>query len=179
MLNYELKVFPKKDESGKIYWTALFPQINGCAGGGDTPQEAIKAAEENLNIYNEFLKTTGSSLPDEYKEPHFSGKIAFRTTKSNHKKLAEISLREGTSINSILNIAVERYITSKSLIEEIKTALNDAKNEVSGLDIFNHSEKLDCLMYMNSSNKDVDIQKDKAKIMYLNNTKIFEPAKEN
>lgn len=110
MLNYELKVFPKRDENGKTYWTALFPRINGCVGGGDTPEEAIKAAEENLEIYIEFLQETGAELPEEYEETHYSGKIALRTTKRNHQRLAEISSKEGMSINFVLNMAVEQYL---------------------------------------------------------------------
>lgn len=129
MLNYEIKVFPKKDENEKTYWTALFPQIKGCVGGGDTPEEAIKAAEENLEVYIEFLQEAGSVLPEEYKEPQYSGKIALRTTKKNHQRLAEISSREGMSVNTILNMAIEQYLTSYSSKDSSSGAVVD-KNHI-------------------------------------------------
>ena len=33
MKNYEVRVFPKKDADGDVYWTAEFPAIEGCVGG--------------------------------------------------------------------------------------------------------------------------------------------------
>lgn len=56
MNNYEIRVIPKVDASGKTYWTAFYPAVEGCVGGGDTVEEAIKEAEENLDIFLEYLK---------------------------------------------------------------------------------------------------------------------------
>ena len=44
------------DASGKTYWTAFYPAVEGCVGGGDTVEETIKEAEENLDIFLEYLK---------------------------------------------------------------------------------------------------------------------------
>ena len=51
MKNYEIKTISKLDADGNIYWTALFPKIDGVVGGGDTEAEAIIEAQENLKIY--------------------------------------------------------------------------------------------------------------------------------
>ena len=56
MKHYEIRVIPKVDASGKNYWTAFQPAVEGCVGGGDTVEEAIKEAEENLGIFLEYLK---------------------------------------------------------------------------------------------------------------------------
>lgn len=53
--NYEIRVIPKKDNSGNVYWTAFFPEIVGCIGGGNSAEEAIRDAEENLKVYLDYL----------------------------------------------------------------------------------------------------------------------------
>ena len=55
MKNYEVQIFPKVADDGTTYWTACYPSIPGCVGGGDTIEEAIADAQENLQIYLEFL----------------------------------------------------------------------------------------------------------------------------
>jgi predicted RNase H-like HicB family nuclease len=55
-----MRVFPKKADDGTTYWTATFPSVPGCMGGGDTPEEAVKEAMENFTVYTEFLKESKS-----------------------------------------------------------------------------------------------------------------------
>ncbi len=110
MANYEIRVIPKSDIDGVTYWTAYFPAVEGCVGGGSTAEEAIKEAEENLEIFLEYLKSENIDTPIEYEETSYSGKIALRVPKSTHKKLAERSEDEGVSINMILNNAIEHYL---------------------------------------------------------------------
>lgn len=110
MANYEIRVIPKVDASGTTYWTASFPAIEGCVGGGSTAEEAIKEAEENLEIYLEYLESEGIGIPNEYEDTSYSGKIALRVSKSTHKKLAEKSADEGVSVNMLINNAVEHYL---------------------------------------------------------------------
>lgn len=110
MKNYEVRVYPKKADDGSTYWTAVYPSIPGCVGGGDTPEEAIIEAQENLEVYLEYLEEEKRPIPAEDYEPQYSGKIAFRTSRSTHKRIAEIADREGISINLLINNAIERYI---------------------------------------------------------------------
>ena len=56
MNKYEIRVIPKEDVEGKTYWTAFYPAIEGCVGGGETAEEAIREAEENLEFFLEYLK---------------------------------------------------------------------------------------------------------------------------
>lgn len=110
MANYEIRVIPKVDASGATYWTASFPAVDGCVGGGSTAEEAIREAEENLQIYLEYLNSENIEIPDAYEETQYSGKIALRVAKSTHKKIAERSADEGVSINMLLNNAIEHYL---------------------------------------------------------------------
>mgnify|MGYP002627596409 CR=1 FL=1 len=56
MENFEIIVFPKLADDGSTYLTACYPSVPGCVGGGDTPEEAISDAQENLNVYLEYLQ---------------------------------------------------------------------------------------------------------------------------
>lgn len=114
MKNYEIRIFPKIAEDGSTYWTACYPSLPGCIGGGDTVEEAVSEAKENLEIYLEFLEEEHKKIPEEDSKNEYSGKIALRISKSTHRRLAEISDIEGISINLLLNNAIENYIGLKT-----------------------------------------------------------------
>ena len=128
MYNYEMKVFPKLDADGKIYWTAMFPAIPQCVGGGDTPEEAITEAQSNLEIYIEYLKEEKRGIPAEYKSNEFSGKIALRLPKTTHKKVSEIAENEGVSINSLLIAATENYLGIQDVLSSINQKINELQD---------------------------------------------------
>lgn len=136
MLNYEIRVFPSKAADGSVYWTARFPAIEGCVGGGDTVEEAIAEAQDNLEIYLEFLKEENKRIPAEYNPPEYNGRIALRIQKSTHKKVAEAAEREGVSINTFLSNAIECYIGMKKYdfdleekVREIQALLGTSTTE--------------------------------------------------
>ena len=110
MFNYEIRVFPLKAADGSIYWTARFPAVDGCVGGGDTPAEAIAEANDNLKVLLDYLAEEKKKIPDEYDPPEYNGKIALRIQKSTHKIIAEMAEQEGVSINSLLSNAIEYYL---------------------------------------------------------------------
>ena len=56
VLDNEIKVLSKLADDGSTYWTAYYPSIPECAGGGSTAEEAINEAKENLKVYLEFLE---------------------------------------------------------------------------------------------------------------------------
>ncbi len=110
MTNYEIRVIPQTDSEGKEYWTAFFPAVEGVVGGGDTPEEAIQEARENLSVFLEYLSEEGVESPEGYRQPSYSGKIALRVPKSVHRKLVEMAEEEGVSLNSCLNAAIDTYL---------------------------------------------------------------------
>lgn len=148
MRNYEMRIFPKVAGDGTTYWTAVYPSISECVGGGDTIEEAIADAKENLEVYLEFLEDECKKIPEDDYINEYSGKIALRISKSTHKKLADISEMEGISVNLLLNNAIENYIGLKSYdyginqkIDELKkiadkglsiSTINTAVNQKSG-----------------------------------------------
>lgn len=64
MYNYNVNVYPIRCEDGTIQWGAKFLEVESVVGGGDTPEEAMKSAYENLEAYLEFLKEEGKFIPE-------------------------------------------------------------------------------------------------------------------
>ena len=131
MRNYEIRLIPKKDAQGKTYWTAFFPAIEGCVGGGDTEEEAVKEAKENLEVLFDYLQSEGSAIPQEFEENCYSGKIALRTSKTTHKKLAQIADEEGISVNSLINCAIENYLGKIDYSQEIDKKIEEIRETSS------------------------------------------------
>lgn len=46
-------VYPIFLKDGKIEWVAEYPSLPYLVGGGDSPEEAVKEAEENKKVYIE------------------------------------------------------------------------------------------------------------------------------
>lgn len=124
MKNYEMRIIPKYDCDGKIYWTAFFPAIDGCVGGGDTVEEAVKEAEENLEIFLDYLSSEKFEIPKEYSEPACNGKIALRLPKSLHQALLYKAMDEGVSLNSLLISAVSNYLGKSQFAYDLDERLN-------------------------------------------------------
>ena len=129
MSNYEMRVIPKKDADGNVYWTASFPAVEGCVGGGSSEEDAIGEAKENLKIYLDYLEKAGQRIPDAFSEVHYSGKIALRVPKSTHRRLMDKAEKEGMSLNSLINGAIEHYLG----ISEYDYKLEEKISEVQRL----------------------------------------------
>lgn len=127
MKNYELRVVPKKDCDGNIYWTAFYPVVDGCVGGGNTPEEAIAEAKENLEFYLEYLEDLHKPAPKEYEETAYNGKIALRVAKSTHQKMVQVAEEEGISLNSLINAAVENYLGKKEYEYKTREAIAEIR----------------------------------------------------
>lgn len=118
MKNYEVVVHQIKMEDGSVEWGAFFPCVKGCCGGGKTPEEAVKTAYENLDVYLEVLKEEGLPIPQEYEEPEYSGKFTFRTSRTKHKQIVELAKKEGLSLNNYLNELIDKGMMNIELIKE-------------------------------------------------------------
>lgn len=122
MYNYKVNIYPIKMEDGSIEWAARFPEVNNVGGGGDTPNEALLDAYENLKAELEFLKDNGIKKPEETFLNEYSGKILLRLPKSLHKSLAETSASEGVSLNHYL---VSCIAQSQGENQVLKTIFKD------------------------------------------------------
>ena len=131
MNNYEIRIIPKVDATGKTYWTAFYPAIDGCVGGGDTAEEAIKDAAENLEIFLIYLKEEKRELPNPYCESQYNGKIALRLPKRTHELVAMKAKEEEVSINTFLISAVENYLGKKEYEFQLEEKIEQLRDIAS------------------------------------------------
>lgn len=150
---YRFEVFTDCSE-GCVYAVKYFDFPN-IVGFGETIEEAIKEADENLRYYIQYCKDKGIKIPEPsvHEELEVSGKITLRMSKTLHKHTIERATREGVSLNSLLCEAISNYIYSKNVAEKI---VEKAQNAIS--EAFFYGVKKD-IEY--KKNEVVEVKKDK------------------
>ena len=113
-LNYKLSVIPKKDFDGAEYFVAMYEELKGLEGVGDTKIEAI----EDLDIAKEIWFQTMMENEDEIPMPRNYDeqkpiKMTYRIPVSLNDEIEAYMKREGVSKNQAINLLI-----SKSLYEE-------------------------------------------------------------
>lgn len=106
---YELKVYEIESAGGK-QWVAEYIDFSGVCGGGETPEEAVKEAQENLEVTIEYYNQKGLPLPKPRAAFDYSGKFVVRVSKKLHKDMAYLADHEGVSLNQLVNDALNRYV---------------------------------------------------------------------
>jgi antitoxin HicB len=106
-LPYSVIVRPLTAEEGGGY-LAEFPDVAGCYGDGETPEEAIREAELALESW---LKTA-QEFKDHVPEPkeNYSGQWRLRVPKSLHADLAHRAKYEKVSLNTLVTTILAEYI---------------------------------------------------------------------
>lgn len=56
---YAFRIFPYTNNDGSTDWICEYPDLPGCSGVGDTPEEAIESGEESKRLWLE-----ANDLPD-------------------------------------------------------------------------------------------------------------------
>jgi antitoxin HicB len=99
---YPLTVRPLAAEDGGG-WLAEFPDLPGCMADGDTPEEALREADDALRSWIKTAKAHGDRLPPPSRSAlgDFSGRWLIRAPRSLHRRLAEYAKNEGGSLNSM------------------------------------------------------------------------------
>ena len=116
-MNYKMIVYAIETEGG-IEHVAEFPALRGVSGVGNNQIEAINDLYVNAQINIEALHEAGLPIPTEdvIDNYDYSGKLSARLTKSLHRKLAELAVKEGVSINQCIVEAVATYVDRKSVV---------------------------------------------------------------
>lgn len=97
---YRFEVYPSYT-TGSLEFVVKYYDIP-VIGSGETIEEAIAEAQENLEFYLEYCEEKGVAVPQptmHEKLDDFSGKITFRTSKTLHKRISDRAKKEGISIN--------------------------------------------------------------------------------
>jgi antitoxin HicB len=105
-LAYAFTVKPDVDDGGFI---VEFPDLQYCAGTGDSIEEAIGDA---MIAREEWIKAafeSGIKIPEPATE-EYNGRISLRIPKSLHRKINEIAKTEGVSANQFLSNLISMNI---------------------------------------------------------------------
>lgn len=130
--NYRMRIFKFDDD-----WICEFPDLPGCTGIGNSPQEAVADGEIAKSLWLEDYYSDNKSYPessDAYSKT-YNGKILLRCGKSLHRRLALTAEDEGLSLNQLCSQYLSIGLTTKSVSPTI-----DLKYSTSNLLVSTNSE---------------------------------------
>jgi predicted RNase H-like HicB family nuclease len=97
-LEYQVNIaFDPRDN---IY-VARVPELENCHTHGSTPEEALRNAEEAIELWLETAHDNGIEIPEPLSRKKYSGKFVVRTPEELHATLAQEALRLGKSMNEL------------------------------------------------------------------------------
>ena len=131
-MQYPVAVHQIETEKG-YEWIAEFPDVKGCVGGGDTPEEAVCEAYENLEIHLEFLREEGLPIPmvSNNSIKSYNGKISLRVSKSLHESLSKCAEEEGISNNQFIVEAIAEKVGKEKAITSLQKAITRIENTIT------------------------------------------------
>lgn len=83
---------------------AEFPSL---AAHGDTQEEALREIKEVVGFVLNELQESGEVLPEPFGKRSFSGRLVLRMPEYMHRQLALEAMRQGISLNQLLNLKLE------------------------------------------------------------------------
>ncbi|OFZ79583.1 MAG: hypothetical protein A2583_13350 [Bdellovibrionales bacterium RIFOXYD1_FULL_53_11] len=98
-LKYRLEINWSPEDS---CYVVNVPELPGCVTHGDSPEHAVKMAEEAIDAYIESLKARKLPVPKPMSEKQFSGKIPLRIDPVLHRDLAIKANIQGLSLNRLI-----------------------------------------------------------------------------
>ena len=97
-LNYPVAIERISEEDGGGFFASI-PLLPGCMSDGETLEEAYENIENAKKEWLRSMLERKMSIPEPADQEEFSGKFLVRLPKSLHRTLAQISKREGVSLN--------------------------------------------------------------------------------
>jgi len=126
----ELKMIPE-DDGGGI--EATLPELGRDAfiADGDTVEEALKNLKEIQKYLLKRWIESEYKIPEPEKLEDYSGKLVLRMPPALHKKYSEYAKRNGMSLNSAMIVALESYLRTYELKNEIIDHFNKSFRQVN------------------------------------------------
>lgn len=114
-LFYRMTLYPIKDVD-TIEWVAEIPDLPGCIGCGDTPEEAIAMAKDAQRgwLKNAIDNNIKIPQPTNPYDAEYSGKFTLRLPKTMHRDIAIKSEEEQVSINQLIIFMLSKELYQKS-----------------------------------------------------------------
>lgn len=91
-------------------YVARVPELEGCHTHGDTPEQALKHAQEAIELWLETAKERESAIPEPLSRRIFSGKFVLRTSSDLHATLAQKAAQHGKSLNEMVVELIEKSL---------------------------------------------------------------------
>jgi antitoxin HicB len=110
-LKYPVTIIP--DVTGGF--VAEIKDLPGCYSQGETLEEIYQNIEEARRLWMESMYEDGNEipLPGSETEKEYSGKFNVRVPKSLHRKLDEMAVKEGVSLNHYIVSTLSRSVGQK------------------------------------------------------------------
>lgn len=141
-MNYPMKVYQIETQDG-LEWTAEFPDVSGCVGGGETPEEAMKEALENLEVHLDFMRVKGLPLPRvSIEDDDCSGKLSLRIGKQLHRLIKRQAEADGVSINQYINTALAEKAGERNAISLIESTVDKITEYITSFGTINAEKYL-------------------------------------
>jgi len=112
-LNYPVAIERISEEDGGGFFASI-PLLPGCMSDGETLEEAYDNIEDAKKEWLRSMLERGMNIPELAEQEEFSGKFLVRLPKSLHRTLAQISKREGVSLNQYVANALAYSVGRKA-----------------------------------------------------------------
>lgn len=104
-LEYQVNIaFDPRD----IIYVARVPELEGCHTRGDTPEQALKHAQEAIELWLATARERDKVIPEPLSRRIFSGKFVLRTSSNLHAELAQMAAQHGKSLNEMVVELIEK-----------------------------------------------------------------------
>lgn len=97
---YPVEIRPLSEDDGGG-WLAVFPDLPGCMGDGETPQKAFTDGLEAAKAWLAVAEEVGDPVPSPGSGGE-SGRFVARIPKSLHTRLVARANQEGVSMNTLV-----------------------------------------------------------------------------
>lgn len=131
-MKYPFVVYLTQVDNHK-FWIAESKSLKGCAGQGETPEEAIRELENNENEWLLAAKEYSIAIPEVPVEPEaeYSGKFTVRVSPHVHRTASEMAKQQGISLNQYVNDAIVSQNAAISTTGYIIPKVKEAFNKIS------------------------------------------------
>lgn len=93
-----------EEDEAFVARVAEFPSL---AAHGETQEEAMREIRDVVGLVIQDLTESKESVPEPFGKRSFSGKLVLRMPEYMHRQLAIEAMRQGISLNQLLNLKLE------------------------------------------------------------------------
>lgn len=120
---YPLRVYRDPDSGD---WVAEAPDLPGCIGVGDDPEQAVRVCRKFVQGWLEEALQQGRPLPEPSVPVAASGRLLLRMPKSLHARLQARAEIEGTSLNQLIVTLLAQALAARDAETALRAILAEA-----------------------------------------------------